>query len=102
MSKTIGALWKRQSKGGLSYLSGILEDISGDVQIAVFVNDKKEKESQPDFRIVRSDPKKGGGNGSVGVDPFGGMGGAGMGEPIDPSSLGTEIVDEIQIENIPF
>lgn len=51
MIRRIGALWIKKSKKG-TYLSGILNDISGDIRIAVFKNDKKEKESHPDYRIV--------------------------------------------------
>lgn len=34
-------------------MSGLIETLNGDVQIAVFKNDKKEKENQPDKRKAR-------------------------------------------------
>lgn len=50
--KRIGALWVRKSKDGKKYLSGIIETMYGDIQIAAFINDKKEKENQPDYNLV--------------------------------------------------
>jgi uncharacterized protein (DUF736 family) len=51
MMKNIGVLWTKKSEKG-TYLSGVLNDLRGDIRIAVFKNDKKEKENQPDYRIV--------------------------------------------------
>lgn len=56
MSKKIGALWSKQTKDGKRYLSGVLEDLSGDIRIAIFPNDRKQKDNEPDFTILRSDP----------------------------------------------
>ena len=42
MSRKIGALWIKQSQDGRTYLSGVIQDLSGDINIAVFKNDKKE------------------------------------------------------------
>ena len=39
-------------------MSGLIETLNGDVQIAVFKNDKKEKENQPDYNIVLSERSK--------------------------------------------
>lgn len=50
-SRKIGALWIKESKG-IKYLSGVLNDLRGDIPIAVFKNDRKEKENQPDYNIV--------------------------------------------------
>lgn len=57
-SKKIGALWQKQTKDGKRYLSGILEDLSGDIRIAIFPNDRKQKDTEPDFTILRSDQSK--------------------------------------------
>ena len=54
MSKKIGALWIRE-KDGRKYMSGVLNDLAGDINIAVFKNDRKEKENQPDYNIVISE-----------------------------------------------
>lgn len=56
-SKKIGALWAKTSKEGKKYMSGTLEDLSGDIQIVIFKNDRKEKENYPDFLIYRSEPR---------------------------------------------
>jgi len=56
-TKKIGALWKKKSKDGKSYLSGNIELINGIVQrVAVFTNDKKTNPKQPDYSIVLSQP----------------------------------------------
>lgn len=55
MTKRIGALWLKKSGEGKNYMSGVLEDLRGPIQIAVFKNDKKEAGSnQPDYNIVLS------------------------------------------------
>ncbi len=58
-SKQIGALWKHEAKSGDAgvYLRGNLDlGALGQVPIAVFKNTRKEKENQPDYRIVLSEP----------------------------------------------
>ena len=58
MSRKIGALWIKQSQDGRNYLSGVIQDLSGDINIAVFKNDKKEADKQPDYNIVLSERPK--------------------------------------------
>jgi len=58
MTRKIGALWVRESQDGRKFMSGLIETLNGDVQIAVFKNDKKEKENQPDYNIVLSERPK--------------------------------------------
>ncbi|MBI2046506.1 MAG: DUF736 family protein [Parcubacteria group bacterium] len=58
MSRKIGALWVRETQEGKKFMSGLIETLNGDVQIAVFKNDKKEKENQPDYNIVLSERAK--------------------------------------------
>ncbi len=58
MSRKIGALWLRQTQDGIKYFSGVIQDLSGDINIAVFRNDKKEKDNQPDYNIVLSEKPK--------------------------------------------
>lgn len=58
MSRKIGALWVRETQEGKKFMSGLIETLNGDVQIAVFKNDKKEKENQPDYNIVLSERSK--------------------------------------------
>lgn len=55
----IGGLWGRKSKAGKAYWSGTFrrDDIAkipaaDKVVLMVFPNDRKEKESDPDFRLV--------------------------------------------------
>lgn len=56
-SKQIGALWKHTAKQGTTgvFLKGTLElGALGQVPIAVFKNNRKTKENEPDYRIVLS------------------------------------------------
>lgn len=53
MNKIVGALWERQ-KDGNKYYSGVLTDLHGDIQIAVFPNNRKQANNQPDMNIVIS------------------------------------------------
>ena len=52
-NRIVGALWEKH-KDGNAYYSGVLRDLSGDINIAVFPNNKKEKPNQPDMNIVLS------------------------------------------------
>ena len=93
-STKIGALWRRTTQDGKkTFLSGIIQDIRGDIQIAVFLNDRKEKENQPDFNIVRSEQREEKKQQQT-TDDFGFPN-----EPQEPIA-GPE--DEIRVENIPF
>jgi uncharacterized protein (DUF736 family) len=62
MKKTIGALWvKEYEKDGQKrkMFSGELDlGVLGTVGIAIFKNEKKDKENQPDYRIVLSEKPK--------------------------------------------
>lgn len=53
MNQIIGVLWKKE-KDGMHYFSGVLNDLRGKINIAVFPNNKKEAENQPDMNIVIS------------------------------------------------
>ncbi|MDQ5987360.1 MAG: hypothetical protein CSYNP_03100 [Syntrophus sp. SKADARSKE-3] len=57
-SQKIGALWKRKTQDGKTFLSGVIQDIRGDINVAVFANDRKDKDTQPDFNIVRSEQRE--------------------------------------------
>ena len=60
VSKQIGALWKHTAKQGNTgvFLRGTLDQGAlGDVPIAVFKNTRKNKENEPDYRIVLSGMK---------------------------------------------
>jgi uncharacterized protein (DUF736 family) len=53
----LGALWLKDGKNG-KYMSGKLTTPGGeDVQIVVFKNNYKQKDNQPDYRILKSEPK---------------------------------------------
>lgn len=67
-AKQVGALWRHDHEKVGIFLTGIL-DLGGlgEVPIAVFRNDRKEKGSkQPDYRIVLSE-RSGGGGGANGA-----------------------------------
>lgn len=64
MYKIVGALWARE-KDGVNYFSGVLNDLHGEINIAVFPNNKKQADKQPDMNIVisfdkpqKEDPKE--------------------------------------------
>ena len=54
----IGALWLKE-KDGKKYFSGQIEFPGTKLNFAVFKNEKKDKPSQPDYKIVWSPPKNG-------------------------------------------
>lgn len=52
----LGALWKRKSKAGMSFLSGYINDHDGQrIDVVVFAN-KKTNEKAPDYRLYVSKP----------------------------------------------
>lgn len=54
--KTVGALWKNKKENGKSFLTGKLDlGALGTVDIAVFTNEKRKKDDQPDYRICLFD-----------------------------------------------
>jgi uncharacterized protein (DUF736 family) len=55
--ESIGALWKKKSKTGVVYLSGVLQkgQDGKKTPIVIFAN-KKAKDTHPDYRIFLSDP----------------------------------------------
>lgn len=53
----LGALWKKKSKTGLSFLSGYISDHDGQrIDVVVFANSKKTNEKAPDYRLYVSKP----------------------------------------------
>ena len=92
MTRKIGALWQKKSQEGKVFLSGVLNDLRGDIYIAVFKNDRKESDNQPDYNIVLSErqeqkPKQEN-------DEFFGPAGEQTEEKVAN--------EEINVENIPF
>lgn len=53
MNKIIGALWQKE-KDGMPYYSGVISDFRGDINIAIFPNNRKQSENHPDMNIVIS------------------------------------------------
>ncbi len=58
MSRKIGALWLKETKDGKKYMSGVLEDLRGNIKIAVFKNDRKESDKHPDYSILLSEERE--------------------------------------------
>ncbi len=54
-SNSIGALWKRTSKKGTKYISGVIEINGVKYSIVAFVNSNKQKDKHPDFQIYLQD-----------------------------------------------
>lgn len=81
MSRKIGALWLKESKDGKKYFSGVLEDLRGEIRIAVFKNDRKEKENQPDYQIIVSEERR---------------------EQHAPADQTSTATDEVNLDDIPF
>ena len=53
----LGALWKKKSKTGMSFLSGYINDHDGQrIDVVVFANSKKSNEKAPDYRLYVSRP----------------------------------------------
>jgi len=56
-NKELGALWKKKSKAGMSFLSGYINDHDGQrIDVVVFANGKKTNEKAPDYRMYVSKP----------------------------------------------
>jgi uncharacterized protein (DUF736 family) len=81
MSRKIGALWLKETKDGKKYFSGVLEDLRGEIRIAIFKNDRKEKENQPDYQIVVSEERR---------------------EQHAPADQTSTATDEVNLDDIPF
>ena len=51
-NQELGALWKKKSKTGMSFLSGYINDHDGQrIDVVVFANSKKSNERAPDYRL---------------------------------------------------
>lgn len=50
----IGALWKKQSRSGVSFMSGKINWRGENIKITVFQNSYKNNDKQPDFNIIAS------------------------------------------------
>jgi uncharacterized protein (DUF736 family) len=58
MSLKIGSLWIKTSKDGKRYMSGILEDMHGKMNIVVFSNTDKKSDKAPDYSIMLSEDRE--------------------------------------------
>lgn len=59
-NQELGALWKKKSKAGMSFLSGYIVDHDGArTDIVVFANGNKKNEKAPDYRLYVSKPLEG-------------------------------------------
>lgn len=54
-NEQLGALWLNESKNGNKYMSGELEINGEKIRIVVFKN-TKQKETHPDYKILKSEP----------------------------------------------
>ena len=65
----IGALWLKE-KDGKKFFSGQIEYPGVKLNFAIFKNEKKEKDGQPDYKIVWSPQRENKGTGNSGNNPF--------------------------------
>lgn len=55
----IGSAWLKDTKDGKRFMSCVIElPIIGKLNFAMFKNEKKEKDNQPDYQIVWSAPRE--------------------------------------------
>lgn len=56
----LGALWKKKSKTGMSFLSGYVKvddlGLEKEIKVVVFANNNKSNDNAPDYRIYVSKP----------------------------------------------
>ena len=58
-NRQIGALWKKESKTGVTYLSGVVSmGVFGECPIVIFKTTEKRGESSPDLIIYASSPQQ--------------------------------------------
>jgi len=57
-SKSIGALWKRTSKGGFGYLAGNIQVDGKTIKLVVFENSAKKEAKHPDYKMFLSEPRE--------------------------------------------
>ena len=55
---SIGALWKKTSNKGKTFLTGSVVVDGHDIKIVGFINKDKKNERQPDIKLYRSKPFK--------------------------------------------
>lgn len=54
--RDIGAIWFKESRKGVKYLSGVIE-IDGEKRKFVAFKNSKKADNQPDYRIYQSTPR---------------------------------------------
>ena len=70
----IGALWNQTAKStGKTFMSGKISIPGLEIPIAIFANENKTAGNHPDFKIVWSQPKDGGGQQGGGMPNTGSM-----------------------------
>jgi|Deesub1362A_J573_1020465.scaffolds.fasta_scaffold00319_4 uncharacterized protein (DUF736 family) len=47
----IGSLWLKRDKKNRQYLAGYLNTNGGKIHVSIYMNEKKEKEGQPDYLV---------------------------------------------------
>jgi uncharacterized protein (DUF736 family) len=56
--KDIGAMWNREAKSGLAYMTGSIEIKGERHEIVVFRNDKGGNDKRPDWKIYPATPRE--------------------------------------------
>lgn len=54
MENSIGALWKKENEKGEFFTGELIKDDGEKIKIVVFKNNYKNKDTQPDYRILKA------------------------------------------------
>lgn len=54
----IGALWLKKTQDGKTYMSGVIQFPGTEMSFAVFKNEEKQQDNQPDYNIIWSPERK--------------------------------------------
>jgi hypothetical protein len=109
MLHKVATLWRRTSKNDKQYFTGVLHDITGDIQVVGFYNNKQ-NDKQPDIQLFRDDGRDDNRNksqqGDTREQDWGGFNGSAPDADADVSEPRDDKIEypqeDINPEDIPF